>query len=319
MSVIAIVGPTATGKSKLAISLAEKLETEIISADAFQIYKEFSICTAKPSSESLSKINHYFINHISVTQEYNVAKFVSEAKKIIFKIFSNGKIPIIVGGTGLYIDALLEDYKFKNEDIPKDSFLNSSEHFTFAKSFLEWPHTLTSLSEKSGSLKKSIISVNSEKSEEKFILLQKNESENIDFLNSDDKRFVNYVLKKFKKSGIPIMQQNKIILCSNNFYNIIKIGLNYRKRSNLHTKINKRVDQMVSNGLIEEARYIKQNFKVSKTASVTIGYKELLPFLENKITAEQAIEIIKIRTRQYAKRQITWFKRKIRDNWFYID
>jgi tRNA dimethylallyltransferase len=244
---------------------------------------------------------------------------VSEAKKIIFKIFSNGKIPIIVGGTGLYIDALLEDYKFKNEDIPKDSFLNSSEHFTFAKSFLEWPHTLTSLSEKSGSLKKSIISVNSEKSEEKFILLQKNESENIDFLNSDDKRFVNYVLKKFKKSGIPIMQQNKIILCSNNFYNIIKIGLNYRKRSNLHTKINKRVDQMVSNGLIEEARYIKQNFKVSKTASVTIGYKELLPFLENKITAEQAIEIIKIRTRQYAKRQITWFKRKIRDNWFYID
>jgi tRNA dimethylallyltransferase len=272
--VIAIVGPTATRKSEFAFLLAKKLNTEIISADAYQVYKEFSICTAKIGFSHLKEVRHHFINHISVTENYNVSRFVDEAKKIIAEIFSKKKIPIVVGGTGLYVDALLENYQFEKES--------------------------------SGDIKM-------ENQEKKDILIDQ-----IGGLHQNDVKRVSRALIFLNKFGFSINKQKENTLNFKNCYDTLRIGFNFRDRKNLYSAINDRVDNMVKSGLVHEVIDIKQNFSVSKTASAAIGYKELLPFIEGKITLAQAIEDIKIGTRHYAKRQITWFGRKV-NNWFYLD
>jgi tRNA dimethylallyltransferase len=231
-----IAGPTAVGKTELAIRFAECLklksvEAKIISADSLQIYKEFSVCTAKPSRNQLGGLKHYFINHISITESYNVARFVSEAKKIISEIVHDNGLPMITGGTGLYIDALIENFQFASADLSRS----------------------------------------------------------------------------------PLKSRN-----SEKLYDCLKIGINFKNRAVLYDRINKRVDKMFVNGLIEEIKYINDNFNVSQTAAAAIGYKEVSEFLNGKMTLSETCEIIKKKTRHYAKRQITWFKRNT-ENWIYVD
>jgi tRNA dimethylallyltransferase len=222
--IVVIFGPTATGKTKLALALAEKIGTEIISADSIQVYKEFNVCNAKPSANELSFIKHHLINHISVSEEYSVGRFCEEAKSIITRLYQSGKIPIIAGGTGLYIDALLKNFNFQ-------------------------------------------------------------------------------------KSANEIKEE---------IYKSLKIGLNFYERKKLYKMINIRTDKMFKNGLTEEVKFVRENFKVSKTASAAIGYKEVLPFLDGLVTLEEAVETVKLKTRQYAKRQITWFRREKNTHWFFI-
>lgn len=290
-----IVGPTASGKTSLAMSLASTLGTEIISSDAFQIYKEFNICTAKPTYEQLLKIKHHFVNHISVTQDYSVAKFSEEAKKIIRKIVSYGKIPIISGGTGLYVDSLIHNFQFAKPISPSVS--HGGDNLFSIKNLIK-----TEIIDKNIFL---------------FEELKKIDPKSAENINPNDMKRIKRALDFFQNLGFSITSQKENTMKSEN-YETIRIGLNFKYRNLLYEKINNRVDKMLKNGLVREIEYINKNFKVSRTASVAIGYKEIVSFLNNKITLEKAIENIKTKTRHYAKRQITWFKRE-HTKWFYID
>lgn len=278
---IIIVGPTASGKTEFAINMAEKIDGEIISADSLQVYKEFSICTSKPDEIQLSRVKHYLINYISVSEEYSVYNFVKEAKKIIKKIINNKKTPIITGGTGLYIDALINNFQFEN--------LNCENNNICIKNNKNLYETLQKLDPLA--------------------------AENI---HKNDIKRINHAINFFNKFGFSICNQKinteKNKLKSNFYFNfkkefkIIKFGLNFINRDILYERINNRVDKMLQNGLLEEINYVRK-LKVSKTASAAIGYKELLPYFNGETTLYQAIEKIKRQTRRYAKRQITWFKR----------
>ena len=303
---IVIIGPTASGKTDLAIEIAEKIGGEIISADSLQVYKEFSICTSKPTKEQLERVKHHLIGHISVSSEYSVYSFVQEARQKIKEIINNKKTPIIVGGTGLYIDALINNFQFENSSCEEN---NNNK-------FLLKPKTniLPDDAEKNTS--------NFENNKNLYEILQKLDPLSAEYINQNDLKRISHAINFFNKFGFSIYNQ-KINTEKNKFkynkeFEIIKLGLNFKNRDILYDRINKRVDSMLQNGLLEEINFVRK-LKVSKTASAAIGYKELLPYLNGETTLYQAIEKIKQQTRRYAKRQITWFKRCPITKWILKD
>ena len=304
--VIVIIGPTASGKTDLAIETAEKIGGEIISADSLQVYKEFSICTSKPTKEQLERVKHHLIGHISVSSEYSVYSFVQEARQKIKEIINNKKTPIIVGGTGLYIDALINNFQFENSSCEEN---NNNK-------FLLKPTTNIF----SGAARESTSDIENNKN--LYKILQKLDPLSAKYINQNDLKRISHAINFFNKFGFSIYNQ-KINTEKNKFKNnkefeIIKLGLNFKNRDILYDRINKRVDLMLQNGLLEEINFVRK-LKVSKTASAAIGYKELLPYLNGETTLYQAIEKIKQQTRRYAKRQITWFKRCPITKWILKD
>ena len=278
---ITIVGPTAIGKTSLAIKLARNYKTEIISADSRQFYKELNIGTAKPSNDELSSIKHHLINNISVNDKYDISQFESDARKIIDKLFKTKDYVILVGGSGLYIDTILYGIdKIPNvkESLRKE--LNMEFQNNGLKNLL-------------AQLKK----------------IDPNSYKNIDLNNhrriiralevsiSSKKPYSSFLTDSVKESN----------------YNEIIIGLNC-DRDKLHSLINKRVDKMIQCGLIEEVKKLVK-FK-NLNALNTIGYKEIFDYLDNKISLEQSIEKIKTNSRRYAKRQLTYFNSNKTINWF---
>lgn len=278
---ITIVGPTAIGKTSLAIKLARNYKTEIISADSRQFYKELNIGTAKPSNDELSSIKHHLINNISVNDKYDISQFESDARKIIDKLFKTKDYVILVGGSGLYIDTILYGIdKIPNvkESLRKE--LNMEFQNNGLKNLL-------------AQLKK----------------IDPNSYKNIDLNNhrriiralevsiSSKKPYSSFLTDSVKESN----------------YNEIIIGLNCN-RDKLHSLINKRVDKMIQCGLIEEVKKLVK-FK-NLNALNTIGYKEIFDYLDNKISLEQSIEKIKTNSRRYAKRQLTYFNSNKTINWF---
>jgi len=307
---IVIVGPTASGKTDFAIEIAEKIGGEIISADSLQVYKEFSICTSKPTKEQLERIKHHLIGHISVSSEYSVYSFVQEARQKIKEIINNKKTPIIVGGTGLYIDALINNFQFENSSCEKNNNKNNNNKFLLR------PETniLSGDAEKNTS--------NFENNKNLYEILQKLDPLSAKFINQNDLKRISHAINFFNKFGFSIYNQ-KINTEKNKFkynkeFEIIKLGLNFKNRDILYNRINKRVDLMLQNGLLEEINFVRK-LKVSKTASAAIGYKELLPYFYGETTLYQAIEKIKQQTRRYAKRQIIWFKRCPNIKWILKD
>ena len=278
--IIVIVGPTCSGKTDFSVILAEKIKSEIISADSLQVYKEFSICTSKPTFEQLQKVKHHLIGHISVCEEYNVSRFVKEAEEKIKEISQKGMIPIIVGGTGLYIDALVNNFQF---------------HKFTCENHLEGANNETLYNE-----------------------LIKIDPESARTIDKNDTRRLSRAVNFFKKFGFPISKQKEDTTLSEKKYDTIKIGLNFKDRNILYERINARVNEMVKNGLVEEVDRVRK-LDVSKTASSAIGYKELLPYFEHQISLKDAIDKIKQETRRYAKRQITWFKRCKITKWHFLD
>ena len=278
--IIVIVGPTCSGKTDFSVRLAEKIKSEIISADSLQVYKEFSICTSKPTFEQLQKVKHHLIGHISVCEEYNVSRFVKEAEEKIKEISQKGMIPIIVGGTGLYIDALVNNFQF---------------HKFTCENHLEGANNETLYNE-----------------------LIKIDPESARTIDKNDTRRLSRAVNFFKKFGFPISKQKEDTTLSEKKYDTIKIGLNFKDRNILYESINARVNEMVKNGLVEEVDRVR-TLDVSKTASAAIGYKELLPYFEHQISLKDAIDKIKQETRRYAKRQITWFKRCKITKWHFLD
>lgn len=268
--IIAIVGPTGVGKTKMSISLAKKYNAEIISVDSMQIYKKMDIGTAKVTKEEMDGVVHHMIDIKNPEEDYSVFDYQKDARGVLDKLISEGKNVIIVGGTGLYLKALLYNYEFKENNNRKDfSGYTNQELYDMVKNID----------------KVSKIHVNNRQRLESFL----NNHENNDKIVSD-----------------------KCI------YDAKIIGLT-TNRDSLYEAINDRVDKMVSDGLIDEARYFYDNNINSKAIKTAIGYKELYLYFDNKISLDDAIELIKKKSRNYAKRQYTWFNNQMNVKWFNID
>lgn len=271
---LVIVGPTAVGKSKFAIELAQKYDGEIISGDAYQVYKKMDIGTAKVSTEEMQGIKHYLIDICDYKDEFNVKIFQAKAREIIQDIKSRGKLPIIVGGTGLYIQAVLFEYEF-DENI---EFKNMKQELE-VKNLLELQQIV-----------------------KRF---------NIELNNSDwnnHRRLVNVAAKLLLNIELNNNGTKRY------YENFEVIGLTM-SREIIYDRINKRVDEMIEKGLIEEVVQFEPNY----ISQLAIGYKEIHQYLNNEIGYEETIELIKKNSRNFAKRQYTWFKNKMDITWIEID
>ena len=287
--VITIAGPTASGKTALSIDIARNFNGEIISADSMQIYKGMDIATAKPSADEQQGIKHYLIDFLEPDKKYSVGQFVLDAKKAIADITSQNKIPVICGGTGLYIDSLLNGIDFVK---------NSSDENTRFE--------LINLYNKNGI-------------DYMLDMLREADPESAErlFEEKNPKRVIR-AIEFFKVSGITISEQNRISKIKGSPYDSIIFGLKANDRQYLYDRINRRVDIMIEQGLIDEARSVL-NSDLSDTSSTAIGYKQLKPYFDGKAEIDECIERIKIETRHYAKRQLTWFKRNKNIHWINID
>lgn len=270
--VIAIVGPTASGKTKLAIEMAKKLGTEIISADSRLVYKGFDIGTAKPTKEEQQMVKHHMIDVVEPEYDFSVADFVDEARKIISNLHAHSKVPIVAGGTGLYFRILLENY-----DMPR----------------IEANPQLRADLEKLSN-------------EELFAMLKEVDSISAENIHQNNRVRVIRALEVSLLAGNPFSSIKGI---KNNEYEVEWVFPELESREALYDRINKRVDAMISEGLIEETKDLLVKHGKIKNLVNTIGYQEIIEFLDNKISLEEAVEKIKQNTRRYAKRQLTWFRR----------
>lgn len=283
-----IVGPTASGKTKFAIELAKKRNGEIISADSMQIYKGMDIVTAKPSEEEQNQVKHHLIDFLPPEQIFSVAQFAKLAHEKILEIKNKGKLPILVGGTGLYINSVIDDINFAKQDSTK-----------------KIRNELLLKTEKIGL-------------DAMFEKLKNIDYEYAKKISSNDKKRVLRAIEVYKLTGKTMTEIIKNSKPKENRYDLEMIGLNFKDREKLYNRINLRVDSMIADGLVEEAKkFYKKN--LSNTAKYAIGYKELFDYLDGKCTLTEAIDKIKQNTRRYAKRQITWFKRDNRIKWIYMD
>ena len=268
--IVAIVGPTGVGKTKLSIELAKRYDAEIISCDSMQIYKKMDIGTAKVTKEEMNGVKHHMISIKDVEDDYSVYDYQKDARKILDNLLSNNKNVVIVGGTGLYLKALLYNYEFKENDNKKDFSSYTNEELYYMVKKID---------------NNTKIHVNNRQRLESFL-------NNHD---KDDKAVSNKML-----------------------YDAKIIGLT-RPRDELYDTINKRVDEMIENGLIKEARVFYDNKIKSKAINTAIAYKELYMHYDGKITLQEAVDLIKKRSRNYAKRQYTWFNNQMNVKWFNVN
>lgn len=270
--VIAIVGPTASGKTKLAIEMAKNLGTEIISADSRLVYKGFDIGTAKPTKEEQQMVKHYMIDVVEPEYDFSVADFADEARKIISVLHAHSKVPIVAGGTGLYFRILLENY-----DMPR----------------IEANPQLRADLEKLSN-------------EELFAMLKEVDSISAEKIHQNNRVRVIRALEVSLLAGNPFSSIKGI---KNNEYEVEWVFPELESREALYDRINKRVDAMISEGLVEETKDLLVKHGKIKNLVNTIGYQEIIEFLDDKISLDEAVEKIKQNTRRYAKRQLTWFRR----------
>lgn len=275
--VIVICGPTASGKTSLSISLAKKINGEIVSCDSMQIYKEMDIGSAKPTVEEMQEIKHYLVDFVSPEKRYSVSEYKEDASKAIEEIINKGKTPIIVGGTGLYLNSLIYNIQYNEMEVD-----------------LNYRRELEKEAEEYGL-------------EVLYNRAKEIDPEAMEKVSANDKKRITRVLEIYNATG-----RNKTELEKKSrkevLYNYLIFGINM-ERSILYDRINKRVDIMLEQGLIEEVKNLINKYSNMPTAMQGLGYKEVKEFLDGNISKEEMIEKIKMETRRYAKRQITWFKR----------
>ena len=280
--IICVVGATASGKTDLAVKLAKAVDGEIISADSMQVYKNMPIATAVATKEEQDGVVHHLVEFLDADQTFSVADFVERAKGLIDEITARGRVPIVAGGTGLFVDSLVKNISF-------------SEVGSNAKIRNE-------LAEKSN-----------EELYERLLKLDANAAEDIHPNNR--KRVIRAL--ELCMSGTSKTEQNENSMLIDSPYDALYIGIGYKDRQKLYDRINKRVDLMLEAGLENEARQMLG--KQGLTARQAIGHKELQPYIDGKITLDEATENLKRETRRYAKRQLTWFRRNENINWLYAD
>ena len=281
--VIVIVGPTGVGKTKLSIELAKRYNGEIINGDSMQIYKEMNIGTAKIKYEEKEGIPHHLFSILSINESNSIYDFQKLVRNKIEEIASRNKLPIIVGGTGLYLKACLYDYEFK-ESNDNSELMKKYENYT---------------------------------NEELHNILKELDLESASKIHFNNRRRVLRAIEIYlsgeSKSSVEAKQEHKLI------YDAIIIGLTM-DRNKLHQVQDTRVDQMIEEGLIKEVETIINNpYFINSTASQAIGYKEFIPYFNKEIDLNNAIEQVKIHTHQYAKRQYTFFKNQLNVNWVEVD
>lgn len=284
---IVILGPTAVGKTDVAIELAKKIHGEIISADSMLIYKYMDIGTAKPKLKEQQGIPHYLIDIINPDQPFSVADFLLEAEQIIKGVRQKGRIPIMVGGTALYLKAITEEF-----------------YFPETQSDWELREKLDQEAQKLGN----------QYVHEK---LKKLDPITAGRLHPNDLRRVIRAIEIYELTGIPLSAQPRKEKRSN--HQIIKIGL-IRPREEIYTRINQRVEEMIKQGLVEEVRQLlEMGYDQYLVSMQGLGYKQILPYLKGEYSLERAVELLKRDTRHFAKRQLTWFRRDEDINWIEIN
>lgn len=285
---ICVLGPTASGKTKLSVDLAKEINAEIISADSMQIYKEMNIASAKPTKEEMDGIKHYLIDEVSLNNNFSVYDYVKLANSAFDEIINCGKKVILCGGTGLYIDSFINNISFSETEVD-----------------FELREKLNKRAQVYGgdALLKELSSIDKEYAEK---------------LHPNNIKKIVRALELYYTTQKTMTEQLKDSRVNPSRFDTLFIGLNYKCRDTLYDKINYRVDVMVENGLIEESKSIFDS-GYNATGCAAIGYKELIPYFEGKTSKEEAIEKIKRETRRYAKRQLTWFRRNKDINWIFID
>ena len=286
MNVIVILGPTCSGKTELSIEIASKIKSEIVSADSRQIYKYLDIGTAKPNFEQRAKVKHYFIDILSPDENYNAHLYSKQANATISNIIKNNNVPIVVGGSTLYLKALIDginvpvdtNQKLRNDLMEKRNL--------YGDEFL-------------------------------FEQLKKADPVSAEKLNPKDYKRIIRALEVFYLTNKQIWKFQSETNVSP--FNFVLYGI-YRQRNILYQKINQRVDKMIADGLIEETnKILSSGFEENLNSLNTVGYREIIDFIKGRISLENAIYLIKRNTRRFAKRQITWFKEDKRIKWFNAD
>lgn len=277
IKVIAIVGPTASGKTSYGVELAKEVDGEIISADSRIVYKGFNIGAAKPTKEEMQGIPHYLIDVVEPTFDYSAGLYKKQASEIINDITNRGKIPIIVGGTGLYTDILLKGF-----DLP---CINPDRE-----------------------LRKKLEKYSKE---ELYAKLKEKDSKGAKVIDSNDKKKIIRALEIINLTGKTLeLARGK----SESEYEVEWIGKNF-ERNILYQRINDRVDLMVENGLIDETKSLLCRYGRIYNITNTIGYREIIQYLDGKLSLEESLDLLKKNTRNYAKRQLTWFRKNPEIKW----
>ncbi|HHW30517.1 MAG TPA: tRNA (adenosine(37)-N6)-dimethylallyltransferase MiaA [Clostridiaceae bacterium] len=286
---IVIVGPTAVGKTKVSIDLAREINGEIISADSMQVYKFMDIGTAKPDEEEMCGVNHYLISCIYPDQEFSVAKFKELALKYMDEITEKGKIPIIVGGTGLYINSLVYNINFS--DTITDWELRESLRKEAEEKGNEYLHEM----------------------------LKEIDPESAERIHKNDIKRIIRAIEVYKYTNKTISQHQRTSRTEPSKYKFLIYGLQM-ERAKLYDRINRRVDAMIRKGLVNEVRkLVEMGYDKNSIAMQGLGYKQILWYLKGLTTLEESIYLLKRDTRRYAKRQLTWFKRLEGVKWINVD
>lgn len=288
IKIAVIAGPTASGKTALGVEMAKAFDGEVISADSMQIYKGMDIATAKPTAEEMQGIPHHLIDFLDRSQSFSVADYVELANEKIREVSGRGHLPIIVGGTGLYISSLVDNVKFPD-----------------IKTSPEIRKRIEKEIEESGA-------------EAVFAKLEKYDPETAAELHPNNLVRVIRALEVFELTGRKLSEFKAESRLEESPYESIIIGLNFSDRQKLYDRINKRVDIMIENGLISESKKVFESGEM-KTAANAIGYKELIPYFRGEASLDECIDKIKQETRRYAKRQLTWFRKNAKIQWIMLD
>lgn len=286
--VVAVVGPTATGKTRLAVEISLRYGGEVVSADSMQIYRGLEIGTAKPSADEMRGIPHHLIDFLDPSAAFSVADYVGLASEQIAEIYARGRLPVIAGGTGLYVRSLLTNVSFAPQG--RDDTLRECLQ---KKAETEGPESLA---------------------EE----LRSFDPESAQRIHPNNIGRMIRAIEVYRVTGVTMTEQMKRSKEVPPPYNDVVIGLTYRDREKLYRAINLRVDKMMQAGLLQEAEKVYQ-MPFPSTAAQAIGYKEFFPYFRGECSLEDSVESVKRESRRYAKRQLTWFRRDEKINWLFVD
>lgn len=283
---VILTGPTAVGKTALSIRLAKEINGAVISADSMQVYRHMDIGSAKIRPEEMQGVKHYLIDILEPEEEFHVVRFVEEAKAALEEIYQNGQIPIIAGGTGFYIQALLYDINFDGQDCDAD-----------------YRRELEQIAEEKGA-------------EYLHQMLEEVDAESAKAIHANNTKRVIRALEFYHVSGEKISEHNETEHQKESPYNFAYFVLT-DERERLYKRIEARVDAMMEEGLLDEVRLLKERGATKEMVSMQgLGYKEILAYLDGEISLERAVYLIKRDTRHFAKRQLTWFRRERDVIWF---